>query len=226
MRSATTPWWSATTSSITASKNLDQARAEAHFPWLAANAEVTGGDAKPFAHYLLKTVGGVKVAVIGVTTPAVPSWEKPENVARYKFQSAKAAVEKSLAELRALPAAARPDLILVAAHAGLERDPKTGAILAEAVAGENMVYEIATSVPGIDAIVYGHTHAEAAEIRLNGVLLTQPKNWGILAGGAHLRARFEARRRLHRRAKEQPPDPRDQRHRSRSGDHAHRQALP
>ena len=34
----------------------------------------------PFAPYLLKTVGGVKVAVIGVTTPAIPQWEKPENI--------------------------------------------------------------------------------------------------------------------------------------------------
>jgi len=67
----------------------------------------------------------------------------------------------------------------VAAHAGLERDPKTGATLAESVEGENTIYDIATSVSGIDAIVYGHTHAEAADTRLNGVLLTQPKNWGM-----------------------------------------------
>jgi 2',3'-cyclic-nucleotide 2'-phosphodiesterase/3'-nucleotidase len=41
------------------------------------------------------------------------------------------------------------------------------------------MYDVAMSVPGIDAIVFGHTHSEIAELRLNGVLLTQPKNWGI-----------------------------------------------
>ena len=42
------------------------------------------------------------------------------------------------------------------------------------VAGENQIYEIATSVPGIDAIVFGHTHSEVRDLRINGVLLTQP----------------------------------------------------
>jgi len=160
-------------------KNLDRARADARFPWLAANAEIVSGSTKPFAHYLLKTVAGVKIAVIGVTTPAVPSWEKPENYAPYRFQTAREAVEKSMAELRALPAKRRPDLILVAAHAGLGRDPKTGATRTDEVGGENQIHEIASSVPGIDAIVFGHTHSEVPELRINGVLLTQPKNWAI-----------------------------------------------
>jgi 2',3'-cyclic-nucleotide 2'-phosphodiesterase/3'-nucleotidase len=104
-------------------ENLDKARADARFPWLSANTELVSGSRKPFARYLLKTVGGVKVAVIGVTTPAVPSWEKPENFAPFRFESAKTAVEKTMGELRALPPDRRPDLILVAAHAG------SGAIL-------------------------------------------------------------------------------------------------
>jgi 2',3'-cyclic-nucleotide 2'-phosphodiesterase/3'-nucleotidase len=160
-------------------KNLDQARADARFPWLSANTELLSGSRKPFARYLLKTVAGVKVAVIGVTTPAIPTWEKPENYAPYRFEPAKTAVEKSLAELRALPANRQPDLILVAAHAGLGRDPRTGVNRVDEVAGENQIYDIATGVPGIDAIVFGHTHSEMAELRLNGVLLAQPKNWAI-----------------------------------------------
>src|SRR6266481_3547963 len=135
-------------------KNLDRARADARFPWLAANTEIVSGSTKPFAHYLLKTVAGVKIAVIGVTTPAVPSWEKPENYAPYRFMTARAAVEKSMAELRALPAGRRPDLILVAAHAGLGRDPKTGTDRVDQVAGENQMYDVAAGVPGIDAIVF------------------------------------------------------------------------
>src|SRR5712692_927039 len=160
-------------------KNLDRARADARFPWLSANTELVSGSRKPFAHYLLKNVAGVKVAVIGVTTPAVPSWEKAENYAPFRFEPAKAAVEKAMAELRALPADRRPDVILVAAHAGLGRDPRIGANRMDEVAGENQMYDIATSVPGIDAIVFGHTHSELPELRLNGVLLVQPKNWGM-----------------------------------------------
>src|SRR2546423_6110155 len=163
-------------------KNLDQARADARFPWLSANIELTGGGGKPFARYLLKTVAGVKVAVIGITTPAVPSWEKPAHYDRYRFVLARTAVEKTMAELRALPSDRRPDLILVAAHEGLGRDPKTGASGIDGVEGDNQIHEIAASVPGIDAIVFGHTHQEVAQLRVNGVLLMQPKNWGFSLG--------------------------------------------
>jgi 2',3'-cyclic-nucleotide 2'-phosphodiesterase/3'-nucleotidase len=45
-----------------------------------------------------------------------------------------------------------------------------------------MIYQIATEVKGIDAIVFGHTHQQLAELRLGGVLLMQPKNWGISLG--------------------------------------------
>ncbi len=89
--------------------NLDRARADAHFPWLSANTVVATQEGKPFARYLLKTVAGVKVAVIGITTPAIPSWEKPENYTRYRFESALTSVEKTMAELRALPPGRRPD---------------------------------------------------------------------------------------------------------------------
>jgi 2',3'-cyclic-nucleotide 2'-phosphodiesterase/3'-nucleotidase len=42
-----------------------------------------------------------------------------------------------------------------------------------------MVYQIASEVRGIDAIVFGHTHQQLAELRVGEVLLTQPKNWGF-----------------------------------------------
>ncbi|HSD30014.1 MAG TPA: metallophosphoesterase, partial [Vicinamibacteria bacterium] len=60
-------------------RNLAAARETARFPWLSANTS-TGGALPPFAPYLVKTVGGVKVAVVGVTTSAIPQWEKPEQI--------------------------------------------------------------------------------------------------------------------------------------------------
>jgi 2',3'-cyclic-nucleotide 2'-phosphodiesterase / 3'-nucleotidase len=156
--------------------NLEKARAAARFPWISANAKAQPSSGrKPFAPYALKTVAGVKVAIIGITTPAVPSWEKPENFKDYRFEDAKAAAMEALADARKH----KPDLVIVAAHAGLERDIKTGAIRQGDQQKENMVYQIASEIPGIDAIVFGHTHQQLDDFRLNGVLLTQPKNWGI-----------------------------------------------
>jgi 2',3'-cyclic-nucleotide 2'-phosphodiesterase/3'-nucleotidase len=143
-------------------KNLNQARDAARFPWLSAN---TTGE-RPFAPYIVKMVGGVKVAVIGITTPAVPTWEKPENLGTYKFGSPIEAVRKAITELRAKE---RPDLIVVAAHSGL--GPEEGS--------ENVVAEMAAGVPEIDAIVFGHSHLELEGRTIGRVLVVQPKNWGI-----------------------------------------------
>jgi 2',3'-cyclic-nucleotide 2'-phosphodiesterase/3'-nucleotidase len=159
--------------------NMERARNEARFPWISANATTGPGSArKPFAPYALKTVDGVKVVVIGLTTPAVPSWEKPENFKDYRFADAKQSVAAAIADARKH----KPDLIIVASHAGLERDLKTGAPRDGDHQHENMVHQIATDIPGIDAIVYGHTHQQLPEHRIGDVLLMQPKNWGISLG--------------------------------------------
>ena len=46
--------------------------------------------------------------------------------------------------------------------------------------------KVAHDVPGIDLIVFGHTHREVADTTINGVLLTQPRNWATSVSLAHL----------------------------------------
>jgi 2',3'-cyclic-nucleotide 2'-phosphodiesterase/3'-nucleotidase len=144
--------------------SIERARADALFPWLSANTEAAPG-AKPFDPYLVATIDGVKVAVIGVTTPSIPIWEEPEHYRGYRFTDAKQAVESALAALRRT---GRPDVTVVAAHMGLGD------------AGENQVTAIATQVPGIDAIVFGHTHQQLAGRLIGGALLVQPKSWKLI----------------------------------------------
>lgn len=143
-------------------KNIERARADARFPWLSANTEAQPG-AKPFDPYIVATIDGVKIAVVGVTTPNIPMWEEPEHYRGYRFLDPKQAVESALA---ALHRTERPDVTVVAAHMGLGN------------AGENQVSAIA-QVSGIDAIVFGHTHQQLAGQLMGGALVVQPKNWGI-----------------------------------------------
>jgi 2',3'-cyclic-nucleotide 2'-phosphodiesterase/3'-nucleotidase len=49
-------------------ERFNAARAGARFPWLSANTE-TDGSLPAFARYLVKTVAGVKVAIIGSPRP-------------------------------------------------------------------------------------------------------------------------------------------------------------
>jgi 2',3'-cyclic-nucleotide 2'-phosphodiesterase / 3'-nucleotidase len=131
-------------------ESLNRARAEAHFPWLSAN---TVGEVKPFQPYLVKTVGGVKVAVIGVTTTSIPLWERPGNFQGYRFLPIWETVARTVEELRAKE---RPAVTVVALHEGLE----------------------GAAIPaGVDAVIYGHTHRQEAGRMLGDVLVVQPKNW-------------------------------------------------
>jgi len=144
-------------------ENIERARADANFPWLSANTEAQAG-AKPFDPYIVAAIDGVKVAVVGVTTPNIPNWEEPEHYQGYRFLDPRRAVESALA---ALGRTERPDVVVVAAHMGLGST------------GENQVSAIAAQVPGIDAIVFGHTHQQVAGERIGGTLVVQPKNWGM-----------------------------------------------
>lgn len=148
-------------------KNLAKARLDAKFPWISSNI-LAAGDARPFAPYFLKTVQGVKIAVVGVTTPLIPDWEAEEHYRGYRFESGVEAVKRTVDELRQRE---HPDLVIVAAHAGLDGDSR-----------ENMVRKIATEIAGIDAIVFGHTHQQLASLQIGNVLLMQPKNWGMSLG--------------------------------------------
>lgn len=155
-------------------KNLNHARRDARFPWLSANTVAEPGAAvRPFDPYIVRTVDGVKVAIIGLTTPAVPEWEEPAHYEGYRFTDAQQAAQGAVAALRR---DVHPDLVIAAVHAGLGRLERRHSPAAEPP--ENMVLDIATEVRGIDAIVFGHSHQQLAGDRVSDVLLVQPKNWG------------------------------------------------
>ena len=155
--------------------NLNAARDAAQFPWLSANTTLANGShEKPFAPYIVKIVNGIKVGIIGLTTPGVPSWEEPDHYRGYHFEPGVAAAERAIAELEAKHS---PDVVILIAHSGLGGE-SSGSDFPH----ENMVRQVASHVPGIDAIIYGHTHLEEGGKLVNGVLAMQPKNWGMSLG--------------------------------------------
>jgi 2',3'-cyclic-nucleotide 2'-phosphodiesterase/3'-nucleotidase len=155
-------------------KNLAAARETARFPWLSANT-LTGSTLPPFAPYVVRTVGGVKVAVIGVTTAAIPQWEKAEQVRGLSWLTPEEGVRRALAELER----EKPDVVLVAVHGGLDRDPVTGVRRPGEMAGENSAWQIAEQFPRLAAVLYGHTHRREEGLRVGNVLLVQPRNWAM-----------------------------------------------
>ncbi len=136
-------------------------KAEATFPLLSAN--VTGCQDYTFVPYTIKDVNGVQVGILGLTPPAVVHWERPENIVGCVFGDAVAAAQTYVPQMRAAGA----DIIVVAAHSGLDETYGYGR-------DENFVKFLANEVPGIDVILAGHAHALVASQVINGVLVTEP----------------------------------------------------
>lgn len=156
-------------------KVLEKARSEAEFPWLSANIYDKGTNQTHYKPYIVKEVAGVRIAVLGLTTPGIPNWENSQNYAGLEFREPLSEAKKWVPVLRRKE---RADVVVVAMHMGLEQDLRTGEINPGQVANENRASEIAKQVPGVDLIFMGHTHRDVSSVTINGVQLIQANYWG------------------------------------------------
>lgn len=117
--------------------NLRQRAAEASFPFLCANcAEGNGAVPAYLKPYIVKDLGVVKVAVIGLILPDAASIIKASSIAGIHFTDAAKTVRAYLPRMRA-----EADLIVALTHIGLDNDRR-----------------LATAIPELDVIVGGHSH--------------------------------------------------------------------
>ncbi|MEP6919718.1 MAG: 5'-nucleotidase C-terminal domain-containing protein [bacterium] len=154
---------------------LEKARKEAVFPWLSANTYDKGTSKTHYQPYIIKEVSGVRIGILGLTTPGIPNWENAQNYAGLSFHEPVAEARKWVSELREKE---KVDLVVIAMHMGLEEDLKTGQINPGQVTDENRAIAIAQQVPGVDAIFMGHTHRDVPSLLINGVQITQANYWG------------------------------------------------
>src|SRR6266403_87253 len=92
-------------------KVLEKARSEAKFPWLSANTYNTGTAATHYQPYIVKEIGGVRVGVLGLTTPGIPNWENVPNYAGLEFHETVSEARKWVAVLRN---SEKVDLVVIA----------------------------------------------------------------------------------------------------------------
>src|SRR3984893_3039845 len=149
----------------------ERSRSQARFPWLSANIVENG---KPvFDPFVVLTIQGIRVGILGLTTKNVASWEPPGHVAGLQFQDT---VEVARRYVPILRGRERCDLVIVLTHQGFERDPATGED--RGGSDENQAYAIATEVPGIDLLLTGHTHTVIDPRRLGTAWISQPGRFG------------------------------------------------
>jgi len=112
----------------------------------------------------------IKVAVLGLTTKTIPSWEDPGHYAGLHFNDLVDEAKKWVPIVKAAGA----DVVIVSAHTGEEGTAD--------VIPENQAKAIATQVNGIDAIVAGHAHSTLNDLNLKNpegkvVPILEPGKW-------------------------------------------------
>jgi 2',3'-cyclic-nucleotide 2'-phosphodiesterase (5'-nucleotidase family) len=159
---------------------LGRAIKEASFPFLAANAYLANGP-RAYPAFVIVRRGSVRVGIIGATTPGAMVWDRDNLRGRVVVRDIVPEVRTAVGEARAKGA----DVIVVTMHSGLA-EPSNYDTAGTGLASENVAARVAREVPGIDLIVFGHSHRELPDTMIGRTRLIQPKNWATSVGVAHL----------------------------------------
>ncbi|AWG39416.1 multifunctional 2',3'-cyclic-nucleotide 2'-phosphodiesterase/3'-nucleotidase/5'-nucleotidase [Bacillus amyloliquefaciens] len=176
---------------------LDGTIKGADYPIVNANVKTLSGENR-YTPYVIKdkTVtdenGGkhqIKVGYIGFVPPQIMTWDKKNLEGRVQVEDIVESAKKTVPKMKAEGA----DIVIALAHSGIEKK-------AQSSGAENAVFDLATKVSGIDAIVSGHQHGlfPDAEYKgadqfdvdkgtINGIPVVMSSSWGKYAGVIDLR---------------------------------------
>lgn len=114
---------------------------------LAANLLVGDEAPAPFRRvrsYVIKEIDGLKVAIVGLTTPNIPNWFRSLDASDLQVVDSRRALEKTLPQVRR----ERPDILILLVHQGLcPRDDDA-----------NQVNGICRRFGEFDLVLGGHLH--------------------------------------------------------------------
>jgi 5'-nucleotidase / UDP-sugar diphosphatase len=176
-----------------------QALQRSAMPVLAANTLLEGKPAGEFPDakhplakirpYISREIAGIKLAIIGVTTPGMSFWLPREFTAGIDFQHPVEPVRRAIAKAKSEGA----DAIVLTGHMGLK--PRTG--------GDdfaNTVSALTSEFPDVAVFIAGHTHQAIPSRLTNDVLFTQADHFGIHVGRVDLLFDRTSKKLLHRSA--------------------------
>ena len=168
-------------------------------PVLGANTTLGGkaaGSASdsrhPFAKikpFIVRHIEGIKVAIVGITTPGMSFWLPREFTVGMDFQHPVEPVRRAIAQAKSGGA----DAIVLTGHMGLK--PRTG--------GDdfaNTVMALTSEFPDIAVFIAGHTHQAIPSRLTNHVLFTEADHFGIHVGRVDLLFDRNSKRLLRREA--------------------------
>ena len=131
----------------------DKIRREINFPWLAANAINIETNEPYFEPYTIIERRGIKIAVLGLTTPAVPNWLPEKLWSGIRFEDMIETAEKWV---EIIEEKEKPDLLIGLFHSGVDYTYNDESEDTEK--NENASQLVAEQVPGFDVVFVGHDH--------------------------------------------------------------------
>lgn len=155
----------------------DKLGREFGFPWMAANAVKTGTGEPGFKPYAILERSGVRIAVLGLTTPKVPDWLPPALWTGLEFRDM---IETARKWVEYIQVHEKPDLLIGLFHSGV--DPTYGQQQAASPLNENASRLVAEQVPGFQVVFAGHDH------RTWDLKVADPHGDSVLVLGSESRA--------------------------------------
>ncbi len=155
---------------------------ECNFPILGANV-IDNRTGEPYLKpYITIEREGVKIAILGMLTPAIPNWLPETLWSGLHFEEMTASCRKWV---EIITRKEHPDLLVGIFHSGYE-----GGIVTPEYQ-ENAVRQVAVEVPGFDLICYGHDHHPSVSYLLNSrgdsVVAVGPASQGYRVAEADIR---------------------------------------
>ena len=144
---------------------------EVNCPMLGANV-VDAQTGKPYLKpYTILNRDGVRIAIFGLLTPAIPNWLTEDTWSGLRFDDMTATAHRWMKHLKENE---KPDVVIGLFHSG-----KDGGIVTDKYE-EDAALRIAREVPGFDIIFFGHDHTRFQETITNvegkPVLCLNPAN--------------------------------------------------
>lgn len=161
---------------------FDKWMRELKAPTLGANV-VDVGTGRPYLKpYVMLDKGGVRVAVVGLLTPAIPNWVSENLWSGLRFDEM---VSSARYWMKHIQATEKPDVVIGIFHSGKEGGIQTDGY------EEDASLRVAREVPGFDLILYGHDHTAHNDTVHNAegrtVVCLDPSCHALLVGDAEIR---------------------------------------
>lgn len=124
---------------------------ECNFPVLGANIIDTKTGAPYLPPYKIIERDGIKIAVLGLITPAIPAWLAENLWEGLQFEDMETSARKWV---KIIQEKERPDILIGLFHSGRDASKNTGKW------NENASLTVAQNVPGFHIVLMGHDHRQ------------------------------------------------------------------